>query len=149
MGSGAQVRPGQTLFLDLHAKDQFGNPTYVIAYVTNTLTNPNLGAFTQPVEGISEGNISVSSLIIHSGLKSACKPVQSQDFVRFDPALVPVQPNLPTNVSYGFTEELVFSELDPEKKQVSLIVETPFTVLGVRGAALRVWLCSDVTVCVC
>ena len=77
--------------------------------------------------------------------------MQSQEFVRFDPALVPVQPNLPTaDVSYGFAEEQAFSELDAEKKQVSLIIDTPFTVIGVSVcAALRVWLCSDVTVCVC
>lgn len=60
--------------------------------------------------------------------------MQDLDIVRFDPALLPVQPNDPTvTISYGFPDIKKEEEFMPEKN-ISIIIDTPYNIRNVSGS---------------
>lgn len=53
--------------------------------------------------------------------------------IRFEPALLPVQPNVGVaNISYGFTNKVNPSNLGDDGLMVPVVIDTPFNVIGVR-----------------
>lgn len=60
--------------------------------------------------------------------------MQDLDIVRFDPALLPVQPNDPiVTISYGFPDIKKEEEFMPEKN-ISIIIDTPYNIRNVSGS---------------
>ena len=57
--------------------------------------------------------------------------MQDHDIVRFDPALLPVQPNDPVvTISYGFPDIMKEEKFMPEKN-ISIIIDTPYNIRNV------------------
>ena len=58
--------------------------------------------------------------------------LQSQQILRFEPALLPVEPDVEAVVfSYGFPSNVEFSELTEEDLEVPVVIDTPYNVIGV------------------
>jgi hypothetical protein len=97
--------PGEKIQLGLQGLDQFGLPTYLIARVSDSHANNNLGAFSQST------NNELSFNITNSG-----------EHVRFEPALIPIIPNdRPVDVQYKVPSS------PPE--EIIAVVDTPYNVI--------------------
>lgn len=45
---------------------------------------------------------------------------------------MPVQPSVGVvNISYGFIDEVVFSELSADEQTVPVVIDTPYNIIGV------------------
>ena len=77
--------------------------------------------------------------------------MQDRDIVRFDPALLPVQPNAAVvSISYGFPD-ISSKEFNPERS-INITIDTPYNIRDVSVCmyvCVRVCVCVWVCVCVC
>ena len=72
--------------------------------------------------------------------------MQDRDIVRFDPALLPVQPNAAVvNISYGFPN-ISSEEFNPERS-INITIDTPYNIRDVSVCIMCVCMCVCVGVC--
>ena len=89
------------------------------------------------------GNITPHTLSSVHPYTLASFYMQDRVIVRFDPALLPVQPNAAVvNISYGFPN-ISSEEFHPERS-INITIDTPYNIRDVS-----VCMCVCVCVCVC